>query len=181
MFRVREVNLPALLDSGLRRNDSVGYYGLFSYESFMSAATDNENALTQKKGNHKGCPYQRLTGVIFRGMADRARVRITSLWRSHGEPAYYICKCGVPGMTCFLIGRRDAGHSRAVPRSFYLAASNAARKPGSEPSSVASVTQYDMRKWPGPPNPLPGTTRTRLSLSMPVNSTSSSMGAFGNM
>ena len=59
--------------------------------------------------------------------------------------------------------------------------SNAARKPGSDPSSVASLTQYDMRKWPGPPNPVPGTTRTRFSLSMSVNFTSSSMGAFGNM
>ncbi len=37
----------------------------------MSAAADtynNENVLTQKKGNHKGCPYQRLAGVIFRGI-----------------------------------------------------------------------------------------------------------------
>ena len=31
----------------------------------MSAASDttnNENVLTQKKGNHKGCPYGRLAG-----------------------------------------------------------------------------------------------------------------------
>ena len=34
----------------------------------MKVATDaawNENALTQKKGNHKGCPYGGLAGGIF--------------------------------------------------------------------------------------------------------------------
>ncbi len=33
----------------------------------MSAATDttnHENVLTQKKGNHKGCPYQKLAGLF---------------------------------------------------------------------------------------------------------------------
>ena len=27
--------------------------------------TNNENVLTQKKGNHKGCPYDGLAGGIF--------------------------------------------------------------------------------------------------------------------
>ncbi len=53
------------MDSCLRRNDGVGagYCGLFSYQSLMSVVTDNtnhENVLTQKKGNHKGCPYDGL-------------------------------------------------------------------------------------------------------------------------
>ena len=41
----------------------------------MSVATDtinNENVLTQKKGNHKGCPYDGLAGVIFREIAKEA-------------------------------------------------------------------------------------------------------------
>ena len=36
----------------------------------MSAAADttnNENVLTQKKGNHKGCPYDGLAGGYFLG------------------------------------------------------------------------------------------------------------------
>ncbi len=38
----------------------MGRPGIFSYQSFMSGATDttnHENVSTQKKGNHKGCPY----------------------------------------------------------------------------------------------------------------------------
>ena len=34
----------------------------------MSVATDttnHENVLTQKKGNHKGCPYDGLAGIYF--------------------------------------------------------------------------------------------------------------------
>ena len=41
---------------------------LRTVEYFMSAAADttnNKNVLTQKKGNHKGCPYNGLAGGYF--------------------------------------------------------------------------------------------------------------------
>ena len=43
--------------------------GLFSQQSLMPVATDatnNENVLTQKKGNHKDCSYEGFVVAYFR-------------------------------------------------------------------------------------------------------------------
>ena len=42
--------------------------GLFSQQSFMPVVTDttnNENVLTQKKDNHKDCPYEGVVVAYF--------------------------------------------------------------------------------------------------------------------
>ncbi len=47
--------------------------------SVAADATNNENVLTQQKGNHKGCPYDELAGGIFRGMSAANSQRVGSL------------------------------------------------------------------------------------------------------
>ena len=63
MFRVDEAERPSSPVSWYRAGSSREY--------FMKVATLtiwNEHVLTHQKGNHKGCPYGRLAGVIFRVM-----------------------------------------------------------------------------------------------------------------
>ena len=46
----------------------------------MSVATDttnNENVLTQKKSNHKGCPYDGLAGGYFRRKTEQNSYDVT--------------------------------------------------------------------------------------------------------
>ena len=64
------------MDSCLRRNDGVedGNGGVGWHEGYfqrnppcrlVACTPRDENALTHRTGNHKGCPYGRLAGVIF--------------------------------------------------------------------------------------------------------------------
>ena len=55
------------------------------------------------------------------------------------------------------------------------------RRAGRAPSTTWDATQYAMRKYPGLPKPLPGTTSTRCSCISRQKATSSSMGVFGNI
>ena len=58
--------------------------------SVVTDTTNNENVLTQKRGSHKGCPYDRLAGGYFHRNADSLLGR----WDVGSDGNYRPVHCG---------------------------------------------------------------------------------------
>ena len=137
------------------------------------AGTDSEGR--QRLRSYTAATADGLRGLIMTGASkDDPRVEAAIEWlRAH--PALN----DVPHLEFYAAwARREAEallEESLSPEPKTPPSSN----PFSEPSMVSSETQYAIRKYPGPPNPVPGTVSTSFFWSAPTKLTSSSMGDFG--